>query len=199
MPTPPLSDAAPVDPLGVDAAGADPRLKGAMRAVIAHPFSGTLLMTGFPGLETGIDGQAVFTDAHCRETLEGLSAQGARTLFVLVERDELDPVAFEILERTAGELGVQISYHPIVDYGVPTDPFIQDWQAQRDNRAAHLRAGGTLAFSCQYGAGRSGLMVSWTLVEAGLSPTEAIAMVRDRFPEAVESDEQEAWLQSLAD
>lgn len=177
--------------------GADPRLKGAMRAVVPHPFGGTIVMTGFPGLETGVDGSAVFTPDSCLETLTGLREQGAGGLVVLVERDELDPVGFEQLERIAADLGLAISYHPIVDYSVPSEALTQDWAAGRADRQALLQSGGTLAFSCQYGAGRSGLMACWSLMEAGLRADEAMALVRGHFPEAVESDAQEEWLQAL--
>lgn len=168
-----------------------------MRAVIPHPLGGNLAMTGFPGLETGFDGSANFTPDHCMETLLGLYATGARSLVVLVERDELDPVAFHLLERTAADVGLEIMYHPIVDYSVPSDALVRIWRDTRPARDTVLRTGGTMAFSCQYGAGRSGLMASWMLIEAGLSAEEAISLVRSHFSEAVESADQEQWLMAL--
>lgn len=153
-------------------------------------------MTGFPGLETGFDGSAVFTPDSCEETLTGIVAEGARDLVVLVEADELDSEGFALLERTAAQVGLSLTYVPIVDYFVPTQEIAASWGAGRSERLAHLRAGGTMAFSCQYGAGRSGLMASWTLMEGGMGADEAIALVRSHFPEAVESEDQEAWLQS---
>lgn len=154
-------------------------------------------MTGFPGLETSFDGSAFFAPEQCRETLMGLYAQGARDLFVMVEKDELDEVGFHLLETIASEVGISIIYHPIVDYSVPSEALSTAWEARRPEREALLRGGGTLAFSCQYGAGRSGLMACWTLMEAGLSAEQAIALVRCHFLEAVESDAQEAWLKTL--
>lgn len=168
-----------------------------MRAVIAHPYGGKLVMTGFPGLETDMEGNAVFMPDKCLETLTGLYAEGARVLHVLVEPDELDRAGFDLLERTAARVGIALNHHPIVDYAVPSDALAQAWRNARTGRDALLQAGGTLAFSCQYGAGRSGLMAAWTLIEAGLSPDAAMAHVRAQFPEAVESDAQEAWLRAL--
>ncbi|QXT38431.1 hypothetical protein [Gymnodinialimonas ceratoperidinii] len=153
-------------------------------------------MTGFPGLETSVDGSAVFTPEMCRETLEGLYAEGARGLVVLVERDELPEEGFTLLEATAAEVGLTLTYHPIVDYATPSEVLAHTWAAQRPTREALLRQGGTMAFSCQYGAGRSGLMACWTLMEGGLTADEAIAKVRQQFPDAVESAEQEAWLKA---
>ncbi|WP_166486118.1 hypothetical protein [Jannaschia sp. CCS1] len=182
---------------GSDGASVSTLLPGSMRAVISHPLGGKIIMTGFPGLDTGFDGQTVFLPDICRDTLTGLRAHGTDTLVILVERDELDAPGFDLLERTAVELGLETIYHPIVDYSVPSTAMAEAWTAQRPERVAKLRAGGTLAFSCQYGAGRSGLMASWTLMEGGLSASEAIALVRSHFPEAVESDAQEAWLANL--
>ncbi|GAB5445953.1 protein-tyrosine phosphatase family protein [Gymnodinialimonas sp.] len=176
---------------------ADETLRGSMRARIAHPLGGAVIMTGFPGLETGFDGTATFLPEACRDTLDGIRAQGGDSLVVLVERDELDPIGFDLLERTAAEVGLALQYFPIVDYSVPSDAGVQAWTAQRAARAAKLRAGGTLAFSCQYGAGRSGLMAAWCLMEAGISAAQAIALVRSHFAEAVESEAQEEWLSAL--
>ncbi|OAN75478.1 hypothetical protein A8B78_15790 [Jannaschia sp. EhC01] len=173
-------------------------LRGTMRAVIAYPFGGKIIMTGFPGLETGIDGSATFMPEACMETLEGIRSQGGDRLVVLVERDELDPLGFDLLERTAAAVGMTLEYHPTVDYSVPQEAMVQAWTAQRPARQAALCAGQTLAFSCQYGAGRSGLMACWTLMEGGLSAEEAIALVRSHFPEAVESEAQEEWLAALS-
>lgn len=170
---------------------------GSIRAVIAHPFGGKIIMTGFPGLEIGFDGQAVFQPDSCHDTLAGLRAHGGDSLVVLVERDELETPGFDLLEKTAAELDIALQYHAIVDYSVPSPTMAQAWRARRVDRLAALRAGRTLAFSCQYGAGRSGLMASWCLMEGGLSARAAMALVRSHFSEAVESEAQEAWLAEL--
>ncbi|MBL4628979.1 MAG: hypothetical protein JKY00_13290 [Roseicyclus sp.] len=169
---------------------------GSIRAVIPHPLGGNLAMTGFPGLETGLDGSAMFTPDHCRETLTGLYCHGARHLVVLVERDELADVGFGLLDSTAAEVGINLSYHPVVDYSVPSEALARRWRQDRATRDALLQQGGTLAFSCRHGAGRSGLMAAWSLIEAGLAADDAITLVRQHFPEAVENVEQEDWLRA---
>lgn len=187
----------PHGPEGFEKPGPRP-LRGSMRAVIAHPFGGKIIMTGFPGLEIAVDGSAAFLPESCMETLTGIRAQGCRGLVVLVERDELARPGFDLLTRTAAEVGVALAHLPIADYAAPSDAMAQAWGAQRPAREATLRAGGTVAFSCQHGAGRSGLMACWCLIEGGLSPDDAIALVRSHFAEAVESAAQEAWLAALA-
>ena len=57
-----------------------------------------------------------------------------------------------------------------------------------------LAAGETVALSCQYGAGRSGVIAAWLLIGCGLAAADAIALVRAHFPEAIENRLQERWL-----
>lgn len=169
-------------------------LPGSIRAVIPHPFGGAVAMAGFPGLKTAVDGSAVFDPDACRETIQGLHDKQVRTLTVLVEPDELDQAGFDLLAETCAEIGVTLRFLPIVDFSVPDAALMVDWDEGRAERAAQLAAGDTCAFCCQYGAGRSGLMASLCLMEAGLPADEAIATVRSHFADAVESPEQEAWL-----
>ncbi len=172
-------------------------LPGSLRAVVPHPFGGSIVMSGFPGLETTFDGEAIFDPDSCRETVEGLRALGAGQLMLLVERDELDQIGFDLLARTCTTAGIAVIERPIVDYSVPSDTMMAGWHAERAARAAHLEQGGTFAVSCQHGAGRSGLMATLCLMEAGLTADDAMATVRSHFAQAVESSEQEAWLRSL--
>ena len=171
-------------------------LPGSIRAVIPHPFGGAVAMAGFPGLETAVDGTAVFDPALCLETVQGLHDRGARHLTVLVEQDELDPLGFDLLARTCAAVGLTLSVHPIVDFSAPNDAMAQWWQSEQAVRKAALEGGATLAYCCQHGAGRSGLMASLCLMDAGIPADAAIALVRSHFAEAVESDEQEAWLKA---
>lgn len=171
-------------------------LPGSIRAVVPHPFGGSVVMSGFPGLETSIDGSAVFDPDMCRETVQGLYDLGARTLIVLVEPDELDQAGFDLLAQTCAAVGVGIDPHPIVDYSVPDDAMFAWWQDASTARAALLGAGGALAVCCQYGAGRSGLLAALSLMDAGIAADDAIATVRGQFGDAVESAEQEAWLET---
>ncbi|MBF9042009.1 hypothetical protein HKCCE4037_01615 [Rhodobacterales bacterium HKCCE4037] len=154
-------------------------------------------MSGFPGLETGVDGAAVFLPDSCRETLQGIRDLGAETLTLLIEDDELDEIFYSEVERIADEVNLGIERFPIVDFAVPSDGAATEWLERAQERARRRSAGATTAFACQYGAGRSGLMASWLLIEGGMSPAEAISLVRSHFSDAVESEAQETWLQGL--
>lgn len=174
----------------------DEDLPGSIRAYIPAPGGGGIAMTGFPGLRTANTGMPFTDPEHCRETIEGLVELGAKTLLVLVERDELEPLAFEVLEQVCAQAGFELSYRSIADYSVPDKGFGEWWALGREARDKVLRSGGTLAYSCQFGAGRSGLMASLCLMEQGMAPDAAMASIRDAFPPAVESDAQEEWLRA---
>ncbi|WP_224814976.1 hypothetical protein [Hasllibacter sp. MH4015] len=169
---------------------------GAIRAVISHPTGGTLVMSGFPGLETSVDGQTYFDPETCKETLAGMRALGARDLHVLVEPGEIDTLGMDLLRASAADTGLALIPFPIADYSVPSDTQFARWDAGRAARAEVLASGGTLAFHCQYGAGRSGLMASLCLIEGGMAPDAAMRLVRSHFPDAVESAAQEDWLRA---
>ncbi|MEJ6394957.1 hypothetical protein V8J82_16960 [Gymnodinialimonas sp. 2305UL16-5] len=156
-------------------------------------------MTGFPGLRTAMDGRAFTDPEHCRDTIKGLVELGANSLLVLVEREELEDLAFEVLEQICAAMKVTVSYQSITDYSVPNHEFSEWWASHRPDREAVFAAGGTMAFACQYGAGRSGMMAALCLIEQGVAPDDAMARVRDAFPPAVESDAQEAWLRNRGD
>lgn len=165
-----------------------------IRAVIPTPRGGHLAMTGFPGLLTHVDGTAYLDPQQMRETLEGLRAAGARELLILTEEAELPEGAFPLISKISRPLGLRLSFAPIEDFNVPSDRFLAQWPAHRACLEAALEAGETVALSCQYGAGRSGLIAAWLLIGAGMSAAEAIALVRSHFPEAVENRLQENWL-----
>lgn len=167
---------------------------GAIRAVLAAPGGGWVVMSAFPGLLKTSDGRPFVEPTRRDATLLGIRAAGARRLIVLVEPEELPDAAHAMLKSGADAIGLTLERRPIRDYDVPDSAHLADWKAGIAARRAHLAEGGTVAFCCRHGAGRSGLMAALTLMEAGLSAAEAIAQVRAGFSEAVETEAQEAWL-----
>jgi hypothetical protein len=165
-----------------------------IRAVIPTPRGGHLAMTGFPGLLTHVDGSAYLDPHQMAETLEGLRATGARQLLILTEEAELPEGAFPLISQISQPLGLKLSFAAIQDFNVPGDAFLAQWPERRADFEQALDAGETVALSCQYGAGRSGLIAAWLLMETGLPAGDAIALVRDHFAEAIENSLQETWL-----
>ena len=165
-----------------------------IRAVIPTPRGGHLAMTGFPGLLTHVDGSAYLDPHQMVETLEGLRATGARQLLILTEEAELPKGAFPLISEVSQPLGLTLSFAAIQDFNVPGDAFLTQWPERRAGFEQALAAGETVALSCQYGAGRSGVIAAWLLIGCGLAAADAIALVRAHFPEAIENRLQERWL-----
>lgn len=165
-----------------------------IRAVIPTPRGGHLAMTGFPGLLTHVDGSPYLDPQHMAETLEGLRATGARKLLILTQEEELPEGAFALISEVSQSVGLTLSFAAIEDFNVPDDAFLAQWPGLQARFEQALDGGETVALSCQHGAGRSGLIAAWLLIEAGLSAAEAITLVRDHFPEAIENRLQEDWL-----
>lgn len=121
---------------------------------------------------------------------------GVGYLALLVEDHELeqwgDP---DIVERAAAG-GLMIGRWPMPDGSTPRD------MAEMDAILAAIevaREGSDVAIACMGGVGRTGTVAACALVAAGWGPEAAIAEVRRvRHPTAVETSEQEAFVEAFA-
>lgn len=155
-------------------------------------------MVGFPGLETAVDGTAYIDPAMAGATLDAICDTGATLLVILTEEDELPPGAYAILREQADFRGLELAFIPIPDFQTPDTPSVQRWFDLQSARTDLPSSGGTVAFSCQYGAGRSGLMSAFVLLLLGQPLDTAVTTVRGAFHEAIESDVQMAWLERVS-
>ena len=125
-----------------------------------------------------------------------LVGAGVGYLALLVEDEELarwgDP---GIVERSAAK-GLAVGRWPMPDGSTPRDV------AEMDAILAEIavaRERTDVAVACMGGVGRTGTVVACALVAAGWDPAEAIAEVRRvRHPTAVETAEQEAFVEAFA-
>ncbi|MCA0921247.1 hypothetical protein [Pseudooceanicola nanhaiensis] len=170
-----------------------PVLEPPLRAKVPVPGGGYCLMSGYPGLEVGLDGEAYLDPDAAEAALQDMLAHGANTLIILAEAPELPEGNHNMLRGLVPE-GLELHFLPCRDFEVPDASFKERWNALRPTLEKRLAAGGTIAMACQYGAGRSGLLTALVLIEEGATPEAAIATVRRHFHEAVESEIQENWL-----
>jgi hypothetical protein len=83
------------------------------------------------------------------------------------------------------------------DFGVPAEPEVAAGQIGSAFRRA--RRGELVEVGCLGGSGRTGTVLACMAVLAGVPSAEAVAWVRAAYrPEAVETAEQEAWVQWFA-
>jgi protein-tyrosine phosphatase len=84
------------------------------------------------------------------------------------------------------------------DFGLPVNPEL----AAQQIAEAFGRAGrdGLVEVGCLGGSGRTGTVLACMAVLAGVPPAHAVAWVRTSYrPEAVETADQEAWVQWFAE
>jgi hypothetical protein len=169
-----------------------------IRAVVFCPGGGACVMTGFPGLEIAVDGVAYMDPITLNATLQQLTELGVASQLIFTEEGELPPAAFQTLNARALWHGISLDFLPIEDFSVPSELTLGRWKALRGEVHARLDRGGTVALTCQYGAGRSGLMIAMILIERGVAGPEAVRQVREAFEEAIENEAQEKWLLDYA-
>ena len=83
------------------------------------------------------------------------------------------------------------------DFGVPVEPAVAAGQITAAFRRA--RRGELVEVGCLGGSGRTGTVLACMAVLAGVPPPEAVPWVRETYRrEAVETADQEAWVQWFA-
>ncbi len=154
---------------------------------IEHPLGERLGLTLCPGrADRQRDLEADLADL--------VEQESASHLLCLLPQAELEAVGVAALPARARAHGLEVRQHPIRDQGVP-DP--GELRQTLDWLSAAAQAGGRVVVHCLGGLGRSGLVAACALIDAGLEPTEAIAVVRSsRDPRAVESREQEDFVRN---
>ena len=117
------------------------------------------------------------------EAVAALVAAGV-TLFVdLTHPDEGNPPYEQLLPKTVRHVSV-----PFSDFSAGSEASVR---AALDAIDAEIAAGGIPYVHCLWGCGRTGTVVGCRLVRHGLSPADAMALIRERSGrDCPENDEQ---------
>lgn len=121
---------------------------------------------------------------------------GVSVLVSLIEPEEFESLQIEDLRNAARSAGMVSYWFPIKDRDVPDDmgSFIA---LVRTIRSA-LSAGDRVVLHCRGGLGRAGTVAACTLVSLGEDVDEAVSMVRESRPGAIENARQEAFVDRFA-
>ena len=131
------------------------------------------------------------------DDLRTLANGGVHRLVLLVEDSELERWGDPAIVDRGRDAGVSIERHPIPDMHPPASVDDMDRLAAWIDGA---RSDGDVAVACMGGVGRTGTVAACLLVAAGWSAADAIAEVRRvRHPTAVETSEQERFVESYAE
>ena len=101
------------------------------------------------------------------------------------------------LPRRALHWGLVWHGLPIADGRAPDDRFLQPWSILEGSLAESLLLGNRVVVHCKGGLGRAGTVASLLLLATGASANagEAIQRVRSERPGAIETIDQEVFLQ----
>lgn len=169
-----------------------------LRAVIDRPGGGRCLMSGFPGLQTSKGQPDVIDPEAAQRTVAAITANGADLLIVLAEQFDLPDTAFDVLRQAADKARLTLEFLPIRDYHAPDQATEEAWNNIAGRHSRQIGPGGTVAFNCRHGAGRSGLMAAFILLRDGMSLDQAVTTVRQHFSEAIETEVQMNWLRQVS-
>lgn len=122
---------------------------------------------------------------------------GATGLVTLLEPHEMTLLGVASLGERAVTHGLQWWHLPITDGCAPGGAFETAWRDVAPRLHAMLDADDRVVVHCRAGLGRSGTIAARLLVERGIEPDRAAAMVRRVRPGAIEDFEQMAWVRSL--
>ncbi|MVN85592.1 protein-tyrosine-phosphatase [Deinococcus sp. HMF7620] len=159
---------------------------------------GQLGLTFAPGKKGGSVYQPGVThDRDMLTDMRTLAQQGAGVIAPLLEDFEFDLLGMDGYHDAAGTHGLEVVPYTIPDGRAPHDP--DDFASYLDELMTHLLEGRRVIVHCRGGLGRAGLTAACLLVQAGMDADSALALVRQaRSPHAVETAEQEAFLQAFA-
>ena len=173
-------------PLRVD----EVRLADAPRLASA---TGRLGITFLPGKKRN-----GWTGSHWRDLdldMARLNELGWDALYLLNEDRELAFCLVPEIEAVLREAGSPVLVRlPIPDPQVPTDDRAYD--ATVGEIVARLRAGESVVVACRGGLDRSGMTASCVLVEAGMAPAQAMALVQASRRGAITKDDQRDYVRA---
>jgi hypothetical protein len=103
------------------------------------------------------------------------------------------------LVDSAERLGMTVRPFEIADRSVPGPERAEAFDALIEVLSDDLRAGRNVTVVCRGGLGRSGLIAACVLVRQGETPARAIGRVRSARPGAIETRQQERYVQTYAE
>lgn len=135
-------------------------------------------------------------DRDLAKDLAVIEGQAGKVLITLMEQHEFAILGVPEFPNALKGSTVEWLHLPILDMNVPDDKFEHQWSMVSPRLHARLAEGDTIVIHCRGGLGRTGLIAARMLVEAGLSPVDAVAAVRSAREHSIETYAQEHYVLS---
>lgn len=157
---------------------------------------GKIGMTFCPGKK----GDAIYGGAWDRSLdidLDVINDWGAAAVVTVMEDREFDLLGIPQFPSLMRSQPFKWFHLQIRDSDVPDQRFEAAWPSVQRVLIETLREGRDIVVHCRGGLGRTGVVAARLLVEIGLSPDQAILMVRSARPGAIETWAQEQYVRAL--
>ncbi|MEE4251811.1 MAG: ADP-ribosylglycohydrolase family protein [Alcanivoracaceae bacterium] len=158
-------------------------------------WNGRVGMTLCPG-KTQPDGQSGSWSRQLAVDISAIDGWGATAVITLMEAHELDRLRVPELPDEMMENFPTWVQAPIRDRHAPDASFLKTWRYLRVYLAHHLLTQGSIALHCMGGLGRTGTVAAMLCKDAGMSTSEAIALVRQTRPGTIETLAQERFVEN---
>lgn len=156
-------------------------------------FGSEICLSAFPGREY----TNVFSIDLMEEFFDFLDSNRYRSLVSLVEVHEFDQfISYPKFEEKIGKRNFSWFFHPLKDMTAPDEIFRERFFETQSHLLENLRSGKKIAIHCKGGLGRSGTIAALLLRHLGFSAEKSIELVRKSRPGAIETEEQEIFIQS---
>ena len=132
-----------------------------------------------------------------RRDLAAIQAAGTRMLVSLLPDDELRMLGLADLGRLAADHDIDWIQLPVGDMQAPGEGFEHRWADSGARMCAVLTGGERLVLHCFAGLGRTGTVAARLLVDMGVSPPEAVRLVRAARPGTIQTHQQLRYVLAL--
>ncbi|PEQ10294.1 hypothetical protein B2G71_23040 [Novosphingobium sp. PC22D] len=165
-------------------------------AILQTPLSSRIGLSFCPG-KTQLSAMSGAWDRDLGLDLDAVRDWGAVAVVTLVEEHELRALQVEGMGAAVAARHMDWYHLPIRDVSVPGAGFETAWAEAGAELRQRLACGFDVFVHCKGGLGRAGTIAARLLVELGEDPVEAIRMVREVRPGAIETREQERYVLAL--
>lgn len=127
--------------------------------------------------------------------IEAIKSWGASTLISLMENHEFSLLGVPTFSTVVQNIqNLQWLHLPIQDMQIPNANFEKHWQSVGPRLHQQLQQEESIVIHCRGGLGRTGLLAARLLVETGVLPIDAVAMVRNARERSIETYSQEHYV-----